>query len=187
MTCRGVRLRTPASRHSLRLTALAATACISGPPCIIGKTALSIAAACSALQTNIAAARAAQHLVRGEGDDVGVGHRARDRLAGDQADEVRGVDPEDRADLVGEGAEAGEVDQPRDGRAAGEDHLGPVLAGRASRDLVVVDVLGLLVDAVVHGVEPLAARRTPWCRGSGGRRAAGVIARMVSPGWQNAP
>ena len=55
-------------------------------------------------------------------------------------------------------AEALEVDQPRDGRAAGEDHLGLVLAGQAL-DLVVVDVLGVLVDAVVHGVEPLAAER----------------------------
>ena len=61
-----------------------------------------------------AAARAAQHLVRGEGDDVGVRHRARDRLAGDEADEVRGVDHEDRADLVGDRAERGEVDEARD-------------------------------------------------------------------------
>ncbi len=38
--------------HSLRLTALAATACMSGPPCIIGNTALSSLAACSALQTS---------------------------------------------------------------------------------------------------------------------------------------
>ncbi len=38
-------------RHSLKLTAFAATACMSGPPCIIGKTALSSLAACSALQT----------------------------------------------------------------------------------------------------------------------------------------
>ena len=51
---------------SFRATALAATACISGPPCIIGKTALSMAAACSAAAQDHAAARAAQHLVRGE-------------------------------------------------------------------------------------------------------------------------
>ena len=105
-----------------------------------------------------ARARAAQHLVRRERHDVGERHRAGDGLAGDQADEVGGVDPEDRADLVGDGPEALEVDQPRDGRAAGEDHLGAVLAGELL-DLVVVDVLGVLVDAVVHGVEPLAAER----------------------------
>ena len=38
--------------HSLKFTAFAATACISGPPCIIGKTALSSFAACSAVQTS---------------------------------------------------------------------------------------------------------------------------------------
>ena len=37
--------------HSLKLTAFAAIVCICGPPCIIGKTALSMAVACSALQT----------------------------------------------------------------------------------------------------------------------------------------
>jgi hypothetical protein len=102
-----------------------------------------------------AAARAAQDLVRREGDDVGVGHRARDRLAGDQADEVGGVDHEDRADLVGHLAEGGEVDGARDGGAAGDDHLRLVLARQVAH-LVVVDVLGVLGHAVVHGVEPLA-------------------------------
>ena len=37
--------------HSLKFTALAAMVCICGPPCIIGKTARSSAAACSALDT----------------------------------------------------------------------------------------------------------------------------------------
>ena len=102
-----------------------------------------------------ARARAAQHLVRREGDDVRIRHRAGDGLPGHQPDEVRGVDPEDRADLVGEVAEELEVDEPGDRTAAGEDDLGPVLA-RQRGDLVVVDVLGLLVHAVVDGVEPLA-------------------------------
>src|SRR3712207_7491393 len=47
-------------------------------------------------------AGSAEHLVRGEGDDVGVGHRAGDRLARHQPDEVRRVDHEDRAHLVGD-------------------------------------------------------------------------------------
>ena len=37
---------------------------------------------------------------------------AGDGLPGHQPDEVRGVDPEDRADLVGEVAEELEVDEP---------------------------------------------------------------------------
>jgi hypothetical protein len=105
-----------------------------------------------------AAARTAQHLVRGEGDDVGVRHGAGDRLARDQADEVRGVDHEDRAHLVGDLAEQREVDQPRDGGAATDDHLRPVLP-REVTHLVIVDVLGLGVHAVLDGVEPLAAER----------------------------
>ena len=36
---------------SFSATALAATPCMSGPPCIIGKTALSSLAACSAVHT----------------------------------------------------------------------------------------------------------------------------------------
>ena len=122
---------------------MAATACISGPPCIIGKTALSIAAACSASRHTIMPPRGPRStLCVVKRDDVGVRHRAGDRLAGDQADEVRRVDHEDRADLVGDVAEGGEVDQPRDRRAAADDHLGPVLAGQVA-DLVVVDELGL--------------------------------------------
>ena len=38
--------------HSLKFTALAAMVCICGPPCIMGKTALSSLAACSSLQTS---------------------------------------------------------------------------------------------------------------------------------------
>jgi hypothetical protein len=129
--------------HSLKLTALARTACMSGPPCIIGKTGLVELGGVLGRADEGAAARAAQHLVGGEGDDVGVRHRARDRLPGDQADEVGRVDHEDRADLVGHLAERREVDEPRDRRAARDDHLGPVLA-REVAHLVVVDVLGAL-------------------------------------------
>ena len=102
-----------------------------------------------------AAARAAQDLVGREGHDVGVGHRAGDRLAGDQADEVGGVDEQPGADLVGDGAEGLEVDQPGIRRGAADDHLGAVLPGQRA-DLVVVDELVGLADAVGHDVEPLA-------------------------------
>ena len=52
------------------------------------------------------APRAAQGLVRREGHDVGERHRARVRAARAQADEVRRVDPQDRADLVGDAPNA---------------------------------------------------------------------------------
>ena len=52
-----------------------------------------------------AAARAAEGLVGGEGDDVGDGHRRRVGAAGDEAGDVGGVEHEVRADLVGDVAE----------------------------------------------------------------------------------
>ncbi len=59
------------------------------------------------------------------------------------------------ADLVGDRPEAGEVDDPRIGRAAGDDQLRLVLVGQAL-DLVEVDQAVLLAHAVLHGVEPFA-------------------------------
>ena len=53
---------------------------------------------------------------------------------------MRDVDHEEGADLVGDLAEAGEIPEPRIGRAAGDDHLRLVLAGER-RDLVHVDDL----------------------------------------------
>ena len=84
-------------------------------------------------------AAALQDLVRGEGDDVGVGHRARDRLARHEADEVGGVDHEDAPTSSATSPEGREVDEARDRRAAADDHL----RARCSREvahLVVVDV-----------------------------------------------
>ena len=49
-----------------------------------------------------AAPRAAQRLVGGEGDDVGVGHRVRVHATGDEPGDVGGVEHEQRADLVGD-------------------------------------------------------------------------------------
>ncbi len=52
-----------------------------------------------------AAARTAQGLVGGRRHHMGMGERARMRAAGDQAGEVRHVDQQERADLVGDLAE----------------------------------------------------------------------------------
>ena len=112
----------------------------SGPPCEPGNTALSIAAACSALRQDAAAAGAAQRLVGGEGDDVRVGHRVRVDAAGDQPGDVGGVEHEQRADLVGDLAERRRVDDARVGGGAGDDHLRLVLLGEVA-DLVEVDAL----------------------------------------------
>ena len=58
---------------------------------------------------------------------MGVRERAGMRAAGHEAGEVRHVDHQLGADLVGDLAEAAEVDDARIGRAAGDDDLRPVL------------------------------------------------------------
>ena len=155
-TWRGVRPGTPAAAHSCSATALAATACISGPPWSEREDRLVDPLARAPRVHTIMPPRGPRStLCVVKRDHVGVRHRRRDRPAGDQADEVRGVDHQPGADLVGDLPERGEVDQPRVGRRAADDHLRPVLEGQVAH-LVVVDQLGVLADAVGHGVEPLA-------------------------------
>ena len=101
------------------------------------------------------AARAAQRLVRGRGHDMGVRERARMRAAGDQPREMRHVDHQEGADLVGNGAEGGKVDGARIGAAARHDHLRLVLPGEAAH-LVHVDAVVLPAHRVGHHLEPLA-------------------------------
>ena len=73
----------------------------------------------------------------------------------DQPGEMRHVDEQQRADLVADRAEAGEVEVPGIGRSAGDDHLGPMLLGQG-QDLVEVDQMVIGTDAVLDRVEPFA-------------------------------
>jgi hypothetical protein len=75
-------------------------------------------------------ARAAERLVDRGGDHVGVGHGARVLPGRDEAGEVRHVDEEQGADLVGDLPEAREVQVAGVGRPARDDHLRPALARR---------------------------------------------------------
>src|SRR3546814_9332553 len=88
---------------------------------------------------------------------MGVRQRARVHTGGHQAGEVRPVDHEVGADLVGDLAEAREVDEERIGRAAGDDELRLVLE-RQLFDLVEVDAPVVPAHAVMHGDETLAGR-----------------------------
>ena len=103
------------------------------------------------------AARAAQRLVRGGGDDLRVPDRRRVRAARDQAGDVRDVGDQHGADLLGDLRERREVDRARDGRATAEDQLRP-LRQREVTHLVEVDAAGVLAHAVLHRAEPLAGR-----------------------------
>ena len=95
----------------------------------------------------------------------------------DQPGEMRHVHHELGADLVGDLTEAGKVDDARIGRAAGDDKRRLVL-DREPLDLVIVDAVIVLLDAVLHGVEPLAGQVR---RGAMGKMAAARRATCRGP------
>ena len=137
-------------------TALAAMTCSSGPPCVPGNTDLSMSLASSAID-RMSPARGPRSvlcvvLVTTCACGTGDGYRP----DGDQAGEVRHVHQELGADLVGDGAEGGEVDDAGIGAAAGDEQRGP-FAQRQVAHLVVVDAAGGRIDAVVHRLPDAAA------------------------------
>ena len=102
------------------------------------------------------AARAAQRLVRGGRDDVGMregtGVEARRHESGD----VGHVHEQDRADAVGDVGHPLEIESPRIGARSADDQLRPDLPGLCAHR-VVVDLLRVLADAV--GMDLVAAGR----------------------------
>ncbi|OEI67447.1 molybdenum cofactor biosynthesis enzyme [Curtobacterium sp. ER1/6] len=95
--------------------------------------------------------RTGERLVHRRRHHVGVRQRRRVQARGDEPGEVRHVDPERGTDLVGDLAELREVELARVRRPAGDEDLRLVL-DRLRADVVVVDLEGLRVDAVRHGV-----------------------------------
>jgi hypothetical protein len=81
----------------------------------------------------------------------GAGVQAR----GHQTGEMRHVDQEVSPHGIGDFPHLRKVDDARDGRAAGDDHLRLVL-GRQGLDLVVIQPQVLLAHAILHRMEPLA-------------------------------
>src|SRR5262245_28849360 len=73
--------------------------------------------------------------------------------AGDEAGEMRHVDEEFGTNLIGNFAEAAEIDDTGIRRSAGDDHLWPVLA-RELCHLVEVDAVVIAPHAVGHRLEP---------------------------------
>ena len=71
-----------------------------------------------------AGARACEGLVRRRGDEVAVLDRVRLQAGGDEPGEMGHVAEEQRADLVGDRAEAVRLDGARIGRAAADDTFG---------------------------------------------------------------
>ena len=80
------------------------------------------------------------------------------RAAGDEAGDVRGVEEEQRSDLVGDLAERLRVDDPRVRRGARDDQLRS-LGEREVADLVEVDALVGRGEAVRNEAEQAARSR----------------------------
>ena len=125
-------------------------------PLTVGKSAASTSGGSSKRLKIIPPRGAAERLVRGRRDDVGVRERRRVDAGSDEAGDVRHVDEEEGADRMGDVGHPLEVPEPRIGRGATDDELRAHLAGlRLHR--VVVDPLGVLTHAVrVDLVQPPA-------------------------------
>ena len=80
--------------------------CMSGPPCTPGKTVASICLREFFLAHDDAAARAAQTFVRRGGDKMRVRNRAGMLAACNETGDVRHVDEKNRADGIGDLAQA---------------------------------------------------------------------------------
>ena len=116
-----------------------------------------------------AAARAAQGLVGGGGDDVRIRNRALVQTGRDQTCDVRHIDEQVSADLVRDLCELRKVDGTRISGSAGDDHLRLLLLGHFA-DSVVVDIA-----VVVHAVGNDMVQQT----GLVDRGAVGQVAAVV--------
>jgi hypothetical protein len=114
-----------------------------------------------------AAARAAQGLVSGGRDDVGVAERARVEAGRDESGDVGHVHHQERVHAWAILPNRSKSSVRGIGAGAGHDQLGLDL-GRLLLEGVVVDLLGLRVDAVGVDLVPLAAEVD--------RRAVGEVA-----------
>ena len=73
--------------------------------------------------------------------------------AGDEAGEMRHIDHQIGADLIGDLAETAEIDDPRIRRSTGDNDFRPVLLGEPL-DLLHVDQVIVAADPVRHDIEP---------------------------------
>ena len=103
---------------------------------------------------NHAAAGAAQGLMGGGGDHVGVGEGGGMHACGNQTGDVGHVHHQDSADLVANFTELGEVDGAAVGGGAGHDQLGVMLQSLVADVLIVDEAVG--VDAVGDALEVFA-------------------------------
>ena len=97
----------------------------------------------------------AQRLVGGAGDNLRVRNRRWMHASGNETGEVRHINDENGAAFIGDGAHTRKVECPRIGAAATNNDLG-LFAKSGLFELVVVDGLGILADAVGDDLVKLA-------------------------------
>ena len=102
-----------------------------------------------------ATTRSPQGLVGGGRHDIAVGHRAAMDPSCHQTSDMGHVGQQIGPDLIGNGAEGGEVDAAGVSRVATNDQLRLVLQGQLANG-VEIELLGVWIDAVMDGLEPLA-------------------------------
>mmetsp|Transcript_109442 Transcript_109442/g.274134 ORF Transcript_109442/g.274134 Transcript_109442/m.274134 type:complete len:517 (+) Transcript_109442:95-1645(+) len=102
--------------------------------------------------------RAAQGLVRGRGDHIAMREGRGVHACGDQAGDVRNVRHEQRAHLICDRAELGEVHDARVGGGTAQDH-GRTEHQRRLPELLEVNEAGLRVHLVRQGLEVDRGRR----------------------------
>ncbi len=107
------------------------------------------------LAHNKPAPRAAQGLVRGCGDEIRVFDGAGMQPRGDHAGDVGNVGQHQRANLTGDFAHAGEVDDARIGARADSDHFGAMFMSQPGK-LVIVNDFILFANAVVDDFKKFA-------------------------------
>ena len=103
-----------------------------------------------------AAAGAAQGLVGGGGHHIAMGHRAGMHSSGHEAGDVGHIGEQIGTHFISDGTEGGEVDGAWIRGIAANNQLRLVLQSQLA-DRLHIKALGLLVDAVLNNVEPLAA------------------------------
>jgi hypothetical protein len=102
-----------------------------------------------------AAARAAQGLMGGGGDNMGMAEGGGMLARRHQTGEVGHVHEQDGADFVSDLPEACEIEVARIGRSTGNDHF-RLMFFRQAFDLVEIDQMVVLAHAILNGIEPLA-------------------------------
>ena len=95
--------------------------------------------------------------MRGAGCDVGDIHRTGIKAHGDESGNVGHVGQQVSVHAVGDIFETLPVQKTAVGRKSGDNHPGPMLLGQLL-NLVVVDLPGIGVQAVLHGVIQLAGK-----------------------------